>query len=179
MGGLWSSISKLFFSIPPSRILMVGLDAAGKTTILYRIKLGENVVTIPTIGFNVETVKCGSLEFTVWDCGFRDKMVPLWRHYYPGTDGIIFVVDSNDVERMDEAKRVLETVLSDDELRQKPLVMSNNVYLKSSKSSTEVTDLLELHKYKDRHWFLQETCALTGQGLMQGFEWLAANISKS
>ena len=79
-----------------------------------------------------------------------------------------------------EAKSVLETVLSDDELRQKPLlVMSNKVDLKSSKNSTEVTDLLELHKYKDRLWFIQETCALTGQGLMQGFEWLAANISKS
>merc|ERR1712226_1037887 len=66
------------------RILMVGLDAAGKTTILYKLKLGEVVTTIPTIGFNVETVEYKNLSFTVWDVGGQDKIRPLWRHYYQG-----------------------------------------------------------------------------------------------
>ena len=62
-------------------ILQVGLDAAGKTTILYKLKLGEVVTTIPTVGFNVETVKYKKISFTVWDVGGQDKIQPLWRHY--------------------------------------------------------------------------------------------------
>ena len=83
----------LFFS--------VGLDAAGKTTILYKLKLGEIVTTIPTIGFNVETVEYKNISFTVWDVGGQDKIRPLWRHYFQNTQGLIFVVDSNDRERID------------------------------------------------------------------------------
>merc|ERR1711972_350429 len=75
------------------RILMVGLDAAGKTTILHELKLGEGVTTTPTIGFNVETVGHKNISFTVWDVGGQDKFRPLWRHYYQNTQGIIFVVD--------------------------------------------------------------------------------------
>ena len=65
----WASLSK-----KDVRILMVGLDAAGKTTILYKLKLGELVTTIPTIGFNVETVDYKNLSFTVWDVGGQDKV---------------------------------------------------------------------------------------------------------
>ncbi len=67
------------------RILMVGLDAAGKTTILYKMKLGEVVNTIPTIGFNVETVEYKNISFNVWDVGGQDKIRLLWRHYYTNT----------------------------------------------------------------------------------------------
>merc|ERR1712099_228399 len=86
------------------RILMVGLDAAGKTTVLYRLKLNEVVTTIPTIGFNVETVEYKNLRFTVWDVGGQDKIRPLWRHYYQGTNGLIYVVDSNDRDRVENAR---------------------------------------------------------------------------
>ena len=75
---------------------MVGLDAAGKTTILYKLKLGDVVTTIPTIGFNVETVEYKNIKFTVWDVGGQDRIRPLWRHYFQNTQGLIFVVDSND-----------------------------------------------------------------------------------
>lgn len=76
---------------------MVGLDAAGKTTILYKLKLGEIVTTIPTIGFNVETVEYKNICFTVWDVGGQDKIRPLWRHYFQNTQVCIclgfFLVD--------------------------------------------------------------------------------------
>merc|ERR1719414_1911262 len=87
------------------RILMVGLDAAGKTTILYKLKLGEVVTTIPTVGFNVETVEYKNLSFTVWDIGGQDKIRKLWRHYYLGSAGVIFIVDSNDRDRNEDARR--------------------------------------------------------------------------
>ena len=95
-----------------SRILMVGLDAAGKTSILYKIKLDENVQTIPTIGFNVETVQYKNINFTVWDVGGQDKIRPLWRHYFQNTQGLIFVVDSNDRERIGEAQEELQKMVS-------------------------------------------------------------------
>merc|ERR1719491_1451441 len=86
------------------RILMVGLDAAGKTTILYKLKLGEVVTTIPNIGFNVEEVQYKNINFTVWDVGGQDKIRKLWRHYYQNTQGLIFVVDSNDRDRIQDAR---------------------------------------------------------------------------
>ncbi|XP_042371659.1 ADP-ribosylation factor 1-like, partial [Plectropomus leopardus] len=84
-------------------VAAVGLDAAGKTTLLYRLKLAEVVTTIPTIGFNVETVEYNNISFTVWDVGGQTIIRPLWRHYYTNTQGLIFVVDSNDPERIKEA----------------------------------------------------------------------------
>merc|ERR1712000_138778 len=96
------------------RILMVGLDAAGKTTILYKLQLGVVVTTIPTIGFNVEAVEYGNIRFTVWDIGGQDKIRKLWRHYYQGTQGLIFVIDSNDRDRVDVAHEELKTMLNED-----------------------------------------------------------------
>merc|ERR1712046_177207 len=97
------------------RILMVGLDAAGKTTVLYKLKLGEVQATIPTIGFNVETVEYKNIKFTVWDIGGQDRIRKLWRHYYLGTNGVIFVVDSSDRDRMDDAREELAKMLGEDE----------------------------------------------------------------
>jgi len=94
-----------------ARLCMVGLDAAGKTTILYKLKLGEVVTTIPTIGFNVEAIEYGNLTLTVWDIGGQDKIRPLWRHYYSDTQGVIFVVDANDTERFGMAKDELHGLL--------------------------------------------------------------------
>ena len=85
MGMMFSKVFAGLIGKKDVRILMVGLDAAGKTTILYKLKLGEIVTTIPTIGFNVETVEYKNISFTVWDVGGQDKIRPLWRHYYQNT----------------------------------------------------------------------------------------------
>ena len=78
------AVSKVYNAVfgfsRPTRILLLGLDAAGKTSVLYKLKLGEIVTTIPTIGFNVETVEYKNISFTVWDVGGQDKIRPLWRH---------------------------------------------------------------------------------------------------
>merc|ERR1711988_313134 len=89
MGNVFATLFKGLFGKKEMRILMVGLDAAGKTTILYKLKLGEIVTTIPTIGFNVETVEYKNISFTVWGVGGQDKIRPLWRHYFQNTQGII------------------------------------------------------------------------------------------
>ena len=105
---------------------MVGLDAAGKTTILYKLKLGENVTTIPTIGFNVETVEYKNVNFTVWDVGGQDKIRPLWRHYFMNTQALIFVVDCNDRDRVLEARDELHRMLGEDELQNAILLVFAN-----------------------------------------------------
>ncbi|TKY45208.1 ADP-ribosylation factor [Spatholobus suberectus] len=110
------------------RILMVGLDAANKTTILYKLKFGEIVTTIPTIGFNVETVEYKNISFAIWDVGGQDKICPLWRHYFQNTQGLIFVVDSNDRDHVVEARDELHRMLNEDELRDVVLlVFANNI----------------------------------------------------
>jgi len=165
---------------------MVGLDAAGKTTILYKLKLGEVVTTIPTIGFNVETVEYKNISFTVWDVGGQDKIRPLWRHYYQNTQGIIFVVDSNDRDRIDDsqgsennANVELNRMLSEDELRDAiVLVFANKQDLPNAMSVQEITEKLGLNKLRNRQWYIQSTCATTGDGLYEGLDWLSATLSK-
>merc|ERR1719473_1086342 len=127
MGNIFSSIwNKFIQTNKEMRILMVGLDAAGKTTILYKLKLGEVVNTIPTIGFNVETVEYKNISFNVWDVGGQDKIRLLWRHYYANTQGLIFVVDSNDRDRVDENKEELHKMLAEEELKDAVLLVFAN-----------------------------------------------------
>jgi len=161
------------------RILMVGLDAAGKTTILYKLKLGEIVTTIPTIGFNVETVEYKNICFTVWDVGGQDKIRPLWRHYFQNTQGLIFVVDSNDRERVTESAEELSKMLQEDELRDAVLlVFANKQDLPNALSVSELTDKLSLQGLRNRTWFVQSTCATQGTGLYEGLDWLSNELSK-
>eukprot|EP00475_Leptophrys_vorax_P019477 TRINITY_DN2662_c0_g1_i1.p1 TRINITY_DN2662_c0_g1~~TRINITY_DN2662_c0_g1_i1.p1 ORF type:complete len:182 (+),score=30.96 TRINITY_DN2662_c0_g1_i1:172-717(+) len=175
------SLSKIFaqwLGKRDLRILMVGLDAAGKTTILYKLKLGENVTTIPTIGFNVETVEFKNISFTVWDVGGQDKIRPLWRHYFNNTQGVIYVVDSNDRERAMEARDELHRMLNEDELRGCTLlVLANKQDLPNAMSAAEITDKLALHSLRNRTWYIQSTCATSGEGLYEGLDWLSHNIN--
>merc|ERR1719235_1061547 len=131
------------------RILMVGLDAAGKTTILYKLKLGEVVTTIPTIGFNVENVEYKNINFTVWDIGGQDKIRKLWRYYYANTQGLIFVVDSNDRDRIEDAKEELTKMLGEDEMRDAALlVLANKQDLPNSMTAAEVAEKLGLNSMR-------------------------------
>ncbi|GAB1310314.1 ADP-ribosylation factor [Achaetomium macrosporum] len=176
---VWSWLS-LLMKQKEMRILMVGLDAAGKTTILYKLKLGEVVTTIPTIGFNVETVEYRNIQFTVWDVGGQDKIRPLWRHYFQNTQGIIFVVDSNDRDRVPEAREELQRMLNEDELRDALLlVFANKQDLPNAMSVAEITDKLGLHSLRQRTWYIQSTCATSGDGLFEGLDWLATEIKKN
>jgi ADP-ribosylation factor protein 1 len=101
---------------PQQRIVMLGLDNAGKTTILYKLKVGQVVQTTPTIGFNVETVSRKNVTFSVWDVGGQDQIRGLWRHYFLNTQAVIFVVDSNDNNRLKEARDELWKVLESPEV---------------------------------------------------------------
>ncbi|XP_029007385.1 uncharacterized protein LOC114855985 isoform X1 [Betta splendens] len=176
MGVIISRIFSRFTSKTPVRILMVGLDAAGKTTLLYRMKLSEVVTTVPTIGFNVETVEYRNISFTVWDVGGQTIIRPLWRHYYTNTQGLIFVVDSNDPERVKEAADELHVMLEESELRDVAvLVLANKQDLPRAMSASDITAVLGLSTVSQR-WFVQASCAVSGSGLVQGLDWLSEQI---
>lgn len=178
MGISFSNIWERLFGTVEMNILMVGLDAAGKTTILYRLKLAEVVTTIPTIGFNVETVQYRNITFTVWDVGGQEKIRKLWRHYYRGTNAVIYVVDCNDIDRIEDARAELMRVLDDSDMRDVPLlVFSNKQDLPHSMTVVEVSDKLGLRTLQGHPWFIQGACATTGDGLYEGLDWLSRTLS--
>jgi len=174
MGGL----KGMFEKRADLRILMVGLDASGKTTILYKLKLGEVTTTIPTIGFNVETVQYKNISFTVWDVGGQDKIRPLWRHYYAGTNGLIFVVDSNDVDRIEDARVELTRMMGEEEMRDASLlVFANKQDLPQAMRASEITRRLGLDSLpRSRKWFVQPACGPSGDGLYEGLDWLSGAL---
>ncbi|XP_043440794.1 ADP-ribosylation factor 2 isoform X2 [Neofelis nebulosa] len=128
-------------------------------------------------GFNVETVEYKNISFTVWDVGGQDKIRPLWRHYFQNTQGLIFVVDSNDRERVNEAREELTRMLAEDELRDAVLlVFVNKQDLPNAMNAAEITDKLGLHSLRQRNWYIQATCATSGDGLYEGLDWLSNQL---
>jgi ADP-ribosylation factor protein 1 len=190
-------ISKLF-PAKEYRALMIGLDAAGKTSILYKMKLGEIVTTIPTIGFNVETIDYKSHNFTLWDVGGCDKIRPLLRHYYQNTQVAIFVVDSNDRERVaysadsiyvsddpySNMKGLFIETMKSEELKDTiVLIYLNKQDLPNAMTSAEFEKILNYEGLvKDgiitrrKGFHIQPCCASTGEGLYEGLDWLVETM---
>mmetsp|Transcript_52692 Transcript_52692/g.133779 ORF Transcript_52692/g.133779 Transcript_52692/m.133779 type:complete len:190 (+) Transcript_52692:46-615(+) len=159
------------------RIIMLGLDSAGLQTALHHLNLGQVVPSIVTIGWTVQSVDCRNLEFYGWSVSFQGPrmMRRCWRHYFQSAHGIIFVVDCNDRERLDDARDELMSVLAEDELRDVPLlVYANKQDLPNALNAADLTEQLRLWNTNDRQrqWYVQGTCALTGAGLHDGLAWL-------
>ncbi|XP_067109238.1 ADP-ribosylation factor-like protein 14 [Osmerus mordax] len=162
-----------------ARVLLLGLDSAGKSTLLYKLKYNESVVTVPTIGFNVEMLearrKQGKVDLTVWDVGGQRNMRPHWRSFHQDTAGLVFVVDSSDRGRLDEARRELEKTLRSELLRGRPVViLANKQDVDGAVTATEITELFNLKNMcSSRDWFVQPCSAVTGTGLQEGFQRVA------
>ncbi|KAF7226621.1 ADP-ribosylation factor-like 4aa [Nothobranchius furzeri] len=166
-------------------IAILGLDAAGKTTVLYRLQFNEFVNTVPTKGFNSEKVKVSlgsnrTVTFHFWDVGGQEKLRPLWKSYTRCTDGIIFVVDSVDAERMEEAKTELHKITKSSENQGVPvLVVANKQDLRHSLGLDEIEKLLALKELGPvTPWHLQASCAIIGDGLSEGMDKLHDMILK-
>jgi small GTP-binding protein len=178
MGNFFSNIFTNLFKTKEARILMVGLDAAGKTTILYKLKLGKTITTIPTIGFNCESIDYKNLKFTVYDVGGDDhKIRILWKHYYANTNAIIFVIDAYDKQRIDDAKFELQFMMKDDLLRDVILLLfANKQDLPNCLKESEIAEKLDLNNLIQKKWFIQPCCANNGEGLYDGLDWISKNI---
>ena len=147
MGYTFSILDWAFGSGKKASILILGLDASGKTTLLYRFKTNETDATVPTIGFNVEEIKYGNLSFTCFDIGGQDKIRKLWHNYYKGADAVVFVVDSNDKNRFPEVKKELHTLMNHPLLKQIPfLIFANKQDLPNSVDVSTLKTSLDLWK---------------------------------
>jgi ADP-ribosylation factor-like protein 4 len=165
---------------------MMGLDNAGKSTILYRMRTGQYCETIPTIGFNCEKVKgklgkSKNITFTIWDVGGQDKVRPLWRTYAKGAEGIMFVIDSADHDTLEECRMELSQLFLNPEMHSLPILLLankqdlpnaldldylNKYFLKS------FTDSGTAAAYSNRQIVLRSTCAVTGDGLFEALDQL-------
>ena len=154
-----------------ARILMLGLDAAGKTTILHRLRLGEYLSSIPTIGFNVETIKYKNFSMTVWDVGGQDRIRSLWKHYYLNTDALIFVVDSSDNMRLSEAEQELYKIMSDVSMKSIKglLVFANKQDVAGALAPDAVGLALNITRFRTPY-HIQGACAPSSEGLLEGLD---------
>ena len=174
-----SSFFHSIFDKHEVHIMMIGLDAAGKTTILYQMK--ENVVfmTAPTIGFNVESIKYKNLLMTIWDVGGQEKIRPLWRKCWKQIHAIVYVIDLSDRERIGEAVGELRRVLDEENLKDAVLLVFANKQDKYNRmTKDEVMNVLRLAALYPRKWHIQECSAVTGEGLQEGLQWLRAQLRK-
>eukprot|EP01089_Gocevia_fonbrunei_P011621 TRINITY_DN2519_c0_g1_i1.p1 TRINITY_DN2519_c0_g1~~TRINITY_DN2519_c0_g1_i1.p1 ORF type:complete len:311 (+),score=45.96 TRINITY_DN2519_c0_g1_i1:79-1011(+) len=165
----------------PVRVLFIGLDAAGKTTTLYKLKLVVET-HIPTIGFMIEEgVMKSNVKLTLWDVGGPDKIRPLWRHYYGQAAALIFMIDSNDRERLPDARHELYAILSDESFPSPfVLLFANKQDLPNAMSVTQIVDTLMCSRWpKSIVWFIQPCCAITGDGIIEGFDWLANQLDNA
>lgn len=179
-----SSLAKLD-TLQPVHVVMLGLDSAGKSTVLYRLKFDQYVNTVPTVGFNCEKVKgtlgkAKNVSFNIWDVGGQDKVRPLWKSYTRNTDGIVFVVDSVDLERMEEARvELIRIARSTENLGVPILVVANKQDLPGARDAGEVEKLLNLTELSASHLYhVQPACAIIGDGLDEGLEHLYQMILK-
>jgi len=174
MGAVLSSFWSLFSGYKEFKVCMVGLDNAGKTSILYRLHLGESVSTYPTIGSNVEELIYKKVRLCVWDLGGQQDLREMWRLYYLESAALIMVIDSADDERLDVAKDELHQALKSEELHDAAvLVYANKQDLKSALSASEISDALALYNLKTQPWHIQACSAIRGDGLQEGIQWLA------
>jgi len=179
MGVVFSSIWTLFQGIKEVKVVMVGLDNAGKTSILYRLHLGQATSVYPTIGSNVEELVFKNVRMCVWDLGGQRDLREMWRLYYIEADGLIMVVDSSDEERFDTAREELHAALGSGELDNAVvLIYANKQDLSTSLSVSEISDALALYTIRTQPWHIQPCSAVSGDGLRDGLAWLAEALQE-
>ncbi|KAH9386891.1 ADP-ribosylation factor 1/2 [Nematocida major] len=189
MGSVVSNILSAFTKKTPKKVLMLGLDNAGKTTILYLLHLkvveGSDPTTVPTVGFNVETIKIGSVGITVWDIGGQHKIRSLWEFYTDGLSGMVYVIDIQDSDRWGSAVSELERMLSNGgkPSRYPVLVIANKIDKIPDSEVDEVNKNLydKLNPkvlFAGRPWMIITCSAITKDIniITDGFLWLADNL---
>ena len=138
--GLLTLLRKLKGSNKEARILVLGLDNAGKTTILKKLSDEDPTNTTPTQGFNIKSLQQDGFKLNVWDIGGQKAIRPYWKNYYKNTDSLVFVVDSADKRRLKEAAEQLKSILVEPELAGVPLlVFANKQDLLSAMEAEEVS----------------------------------------
>ncbi|KTF73940.1 hypothetical protein cypCar_00025804 [Cyprinus carpio] len=178
--GLLSVMQKLRGSTELElRIVLLGLDNAGKTTLL-KCLASEDVSTItPTQGFNIKSVASHGMKLNVWDIGGQRKIRPFWKKYLENTDLLVYVIDSTDKKRFEETGLELSELIDEENLAGVPiLIFANKQDLGTASPASEIAEGLNLHTYRDRVWQIQACSAVTGEGVQDGMNWICNNLVK-
>ncbi|XP_060085049.1 ADP-ribosylation factor-like protein 3 [Ylistrum balloti] len=163
------------------RILLLGLDNAGKTTILKTMAKEEIQNITPTQGFNIKSVVSSKdrCQMNVWDIGGQRRIRPYWKNYFDDTDVLIYVVDSTDRKRMEETATELEELLEEDRLAGVPvLIFANKQDLGTAQHPDEISDALRLDRFRNRQWHIQACSAKNNEGLEEGVLWFQTKALK-
>ncbi|KAI9205066.1 ADP-ribosylation factor family-domain-containing protein [Polychytrium aggregatum] len=161
------------------RLLMLGLDNAGKTTILKKLN-GEDITTIsPTLGFNIKTLEHKDYKLNIWDIGGQKSIRSYWRNYFEQTDGLVWVVDSADrADRLEDCKRELQSLLQEERLAGASLlIFANKADLPSALGAQEIREILSLDEIQTHHWHIEGCSAVTGKNLVNGLDWIVNDIA--
>lgn len=159
-----------------ANIPMLGLDSAGKSTLLYKLRYKDSFITMPTIGFNVDMIEAGKdFTLTFWDVGGQKKMRELWSNFLEDAGGLLYVVDSSDKRRLEESRKEFELILKNESIKNVPVVvLANKQDLPGALNAEEITRKLKIKKYcSDRNWYVQPCCAITGEGLPEALQRVA------
>ncbi|KAL1815507.1 hypothetical protein DCAR_0519773 [Daucus carota subsp. sativus] len=177
--GLLSIIRKIKKKEKEMRILMVGLDNSGKTTIVLKLNGEDTSVISPTLGFNIKTITYSKYVLNIWDVGGQKTIRSYWRNYFEQTDGLVWVVDSSDLRRLDDCKFELDNLLKEERLSGSSLlILANKQDIQGALSPEEIAKVLNLEAMdKTRHWKIVGCSAYTGMGLLEGFDWLVQDIA--
>ena len=178
MGFLISKILEFFTKNRNNfKIIILGLQEAGKTTILYRLSLGQFVKTSPTIGSNVEELTYNNVKFQAWDLGGQESIRALWDVYYVNTDAVIYVIDSKNDENFEISKSEFYKVLANKNLKNSViLIFANKQDLPGAKNINKIVEDYELSKIKDHIWHIIPCSAVNGEGLVNGIKWLSDQL---
>ncbi|XP_053947269.1 ADP-ribosylation factor-like protein 3 [Anastrepha obliqua] len=162
-----------------ARILLLGLDNAGKTTILKQLASEEISTVTPTAGFNIKSVAADGFKLNVWDIGGQWKIRPYWKNYFANTDVLIYVIDCTDRERLPETGNELFELLMDNRLKQVPLlVFANKQDLPNALTASEVAEAVQLVRLEERTWQIIGCSAVAGTGIKDGMDWVCNNMKK-
>jgi ADP-ribosylation factor-like protein 3 len=175
--GLLTLLRQLKKTEKELRILLLGLDNAGKTSALKKLTDEDITHIMPTQGFNIKTVSQTGFKLNVWDIGGQKAIRPYWKHYYDNTDALVYVIDSADSKRTEEAGLELNELLEESKLANVPvLIFANKQDLINAQSAAELSDALGLQNIRDRVWQIQGCSAKTGEGLQDGISWVINNV---
>ncbi|EGE05978.1 ADP-ribosylation factor family protein [Trichophyton equinum CBS 127.97] len=155
------------------RVLMLGLDNAGKTTIVKSI-MGEDITTVsPTLGFIIKTIDFEGYKLNIWDVGGQKTLRSYWRNYFEKTDTLIWIVDATDRFRLDDCRRELAGLLVEERLMGASLlVFLNKTDVDGCMTEDEVRKGLELDAIKTHKWTIMPCSAVTGLNLTKGLSWV-------
>jgi len=174
--GLLSILKKMKKDEKEARILMLGLDNAGKTTVLKKLSDEDITHIMPTQGFNIKSLQHEGFKLNVWDIGGQKTIRPYWSNYFESSDALVYVIDSSDKRRLEESSTELKELLAEEKLNGVPLlVFANKQDLLQASPADEIAEHLGLAAIGDRTWTIQACSAKTGEGLSEGMEWIVTN----